>query len=281
MINLQNKVAEAISILKKYEPPEGYYVAFSGGKDSLCIYWLIKIADVKADYHYNMTTVDPPELIQFIKTFDDVKIEHGGIDKTMWSLIVQKKMPPTRLMRYCCKELKEKGGDNRIKIVGVRAEESLKRKGREKVNFHSPFGEIINLIYDWTEEDVWEFINCNLIDYCKLYDEGYDRLGCVGCHQAYHTKIEFDFERYPLYMKSYVRTFDKMLEIRHRDNLPTKWENGLEVFDWWVYNNAYISKKRLSKYPSECLDCRYLGHKLMCEFYCSNPDIPKEFLKEI
>ena len=69
---MNEKIAEAVKILKQYESPEGYYVAFSGGKDSLCIYWLTKIAGVIADYHYNMTTVDPPELMQFIKTFEDV-----------------------------------------------------------------------------------------------------------------------------------------------------------------------------------------------------------------
>ena len=87
---MTDKITEAVAILKKYEPPEGYYVAFSGGKDSLCVYYLTKIAGVKADYHYNMTTVDPPELMQFIRTFEDVQIKHPGVDKTMWSLIVKK-----------------------------------------------------------------------------------------------------------------------------------------------------------------------------------------------
>lgn len=278
---MKEKIVEAVKILKEYEPPEGYYVAFSGGKDSLCIYYLTKIAGIKADYHYNMTTVNPPELVQFIKTFDDVKIEHLGVDKTMWNLIIKKKMPPTRLMRYCCKELKEHGGNNRVKILGVRAEESAKRKNRRVVEASSPLGRVINLIYDWTEEDVWQFIHCNLIDYCKLYDEGWDRLGCVGCPQAYHTKIEFDFEKYPLYMKAYIKAFDKMLKTRYENNMKTKWNDSLEVFDWWVYNNAYISKKRLSKYPAECSDCQYLGHKLICEFYCEHNEIDRGFLKDV
>ena len=32
-----DKVAAAIELLQKHEPPEGYYVAFSGGKDSVVI----------------------------------------------------------------------------------------------------------------------------------------------------------------------------------------------------------------------------------------------------
>lgn len=278
---MTDKITEAVAILKKHEPPEGYYVAFSGGKDSLCIYWLTKIAGVKADYHYNMTTIDPPDLVQFIRTFDDVEIHHPGTDRTMWNLIIKKGMPPTRLMRYCCEKLKEKGGNNRIKIIGVRAEESAKRKGRSVVELSSPLGKVINLIYNWTEDDVWQFIHCNLIDYCKLYDEGYDRLGCIGCPLIYHTKTEFDFERYPLYMKAYIKSFDRMLEYQKSIGKEREtWKTGLEVFDWWIYSNAYISKKRISKYPTECSNCKYLGHKLMCEFYCdliSN----KEFLKNV
>lgn len=38
-----DKVEIAIQRLKSFEPPEGYYLAFSGGKDSQCIYHLCKM----------------------------------------------------------------------------------------------------------------------------------------------------------------------------------------------------------------------------------------------
>ena len=62
-----DKVEIAIKWLKAFEPQEGYYVAFSGGKDSQCVYHLCKMAGVKFDAHYNVTSVDPPELVRFIK----------------------------------------------------------------------------------------------------------------------------------------------------------------------------------------------------------------------
>jgi phosphoadenosine phosphosulfate reductase len=34
---LDEKVERAIKLLKEYEPPEGYFVAFSGGKDSIVL----------------------------------------------------------------------------------------------------------------------------------------------------------------------------------------------------------------------------------------------------
>ena len=49
--SIVDKVELAIRRLKGFEPPEGYYVAFSGGKDSQCIYHLCKMAGVKFDAH--------------------------------------------------------------------------------------------------------------------------------------------------------------------------------------------------------------------------------------
>lgn len=136
-LNMQgkDKVQVAIDRLKTFEPPEGYYLAFSGGKDSVVIKALADMAEVKYDAHYNLTSVDPPELVRFIKTFPDVVIDRpkdkDGNQITMWNLIPTKKMPPTRLIRYCCKELKEWGGQGRMTITGVRWAESPNRKNNQ------------------------------------------------------------------------------------------------------------------------------------------------------
>lgn len=134
-IHGKDKVQVAIDRLKTFEPPEGYYLAFSGGKDSVAIKALADMAEVKYDAHYNLTSVDPPELVQFIKTFDDVQIDRpmdkDGHQITMWNLIPKKKMPPTRTVRYCCKELKEMGGKGRMVITGVRWAESTNRKNNQ------------------------------------------------------------------------------------------------------------------------------------------------------
>lgn len=129
----KTKLQKTIDRIKAFEPEEGYYLAFSGGKDSQCIYHLAKMAGVKFDAHYRVTSVDPPELVRFIKEqYPDVSREipkdKDGKPITMWSLIASKTMPPTRLTRYCCKELKESGGVGRVTITGVRWAESKKRR---------------------------------------------------------------------------------------------------------------------------------------------------------
>lgn len=128
-----DKVQIAIDRLKHFEPPEGYYLAFSGGKDSVVIKKLCDLAGVKYDAHYRVTSVDPPELVQFIRdqypdVSRDVPKDKDGRPITMWTLIPKKLMPPTRLVRYCCAALKETGGAGRVTVTGIRWDESVNRK---------------------------------------------------------------------------------------------------------------------------------------------------------
>lgn len=259
-------VEVAIERLKAFEPPEGYFLAFSGGKDSVTIKALADMAGVKYDAHYSVTSVDPPELVRFVKTFPDVHFdfpvdEHGRV-KTMWNIIADghNTMPPTRVVRYCCAELKESAGEDRFVITGVRKDESIRRaKSRgglelyrnksslkELVDPDNPTPEmmyhcqiyhkkILNPIIDWTTDEVWEFIKEYKVRYCSLYDEGFTRLGCIGCPMATKKQRERDFKRYPKYKENYIKAFRRMLE-KH----PSKrdWKNGEEVFEWWMQGEA-------------------------------------------
>ena len=237
---------------------KGYYVAFSGGKDSQCVYHLCLMAGVKFDAHYAVTSVDPPELVRFIKqNYPDVHFEHqydkNGKPITMWSLIAEHTLPPTRKVRYCCSALKETGGQGRVVVTGVRWAESANRKNthdvvdirgkRAKKKADSVGAEyrlnkhgdvilnddndenrrmveqcyrthktMVNPIVDWTDEDVWAFLNGNNIPHCSLYDEGFTRLGCIGCPLSGSKNMIRDFERWPKYKELYIRAFQRMID---------------------------------------------------------------------
>lgn len=132
--SLIQKEKDAIQRLKAFEPKDGdpYYLCYSGGKDSDVIRILAQLAGVRHEIHHNLTTVDAPETIAYIKTIPNVMIDKAryddGTPKTMWNLIPKKKMPPTRIARWCCSELKEGGGKGRLKVTGVRWAESQNRK---------------------------------------------------------------------------------------------------------------------------------------------------------
>ena len=129
------KVKTAIERLKTFEPPTGYQIGYSGGKDSYVIKILAKLADVDHIVVHNLTTVDAPETVRYIKSQPDVIINRPPI--TMWKLIEKNIIPPTRIMRYCCSVLKERPSfDHRVLVTGVRWAESINRKKNQgMVNF--------------------------------------------------------------------------------------------------------------------------------------------------
>lgn len=130
--NKINKVDIAIQRIKLADlADEPLYVCYSGGKDSKVIRRLVEMAGVDYELHYNMTTVDHPSIVRELIDDKEVFIEkpryEDGRQITMWNLIVKKKMPPTRIGRYCCEELKESGGARRLCVTGVRKDESVNR----------------------------------------------------------------------------------------------------------------------------------------------------------
>lgn len=233
----RDKVQIAIDRLKQFEPPDGYYLAFSGGKDSVTILRLAEMSGVKFDAHYNITTVDPPELVKFIKTFPQVQRHRP--EKTMWQLIEEKGYPPMRQRRYCCERLKECGGAGRLVVTGIRWAESTRRKQRKmtEVCYQDASKRYLHPIIDWENDDVWEFIHREQIPYCNLYNEGRKRLGCVLCPMNQHSKEEC--ERWPKIAAAYLRAFDRLIA---KGVTPTgksyTFKTGQELFDWWIDRNA-------------------------------------------
>lgn len=292
-LNIYGKdmVEEAIEKIQGFsqifKDDNGYFIAFSGGKDSVVIKALADMAGVKYEAHYRLTSVDPPELVRFIKEqYPDVIIDKPRYKKdgvfvkaeqqiTMWNLIPEKRMPPTRIARYCCQYLKETAGDGRITMTGVRWAESVNRKknqglvtvygknkqikqtaddigatyketmrggivltedneeSRELVEFcYKRQKTVLNPIIEWSDADVWEFIHEYNVPYCKLYDEGYKRLGCVGCPMSTHAAEEL--EKYPKYKQAYLKAFEKMLDGNRSAGIEMTWNTPQQVMQWWL-----------------------------------------------
>ena len=239
-----DKVAKAIEFLKMYEPAtegQGYYVAFSGGKDSSVVLDLCKRAGVKYDAHYSLTTVDPPELVYFIReNYPECQVDYP--EKTMWQLIPEKRLPPLRQMRYCCAILKEGNGEGRCVITGVRRQESVKRSKRNEIEFCLKGGQkrYFNPIVDWSSKEVWEYIHKYNVPYCKLYDEGFKRLGCVMCPFQGWKGMRRDAARWPKIAAMYKWACNRAYEKAVADGLKRAggWTSGDDMYEWWISPTA-------------------------------------------
>ncbi|MCF8012479.1 MAG: phosphoadenosine phosphosulfate reductase family protein [Clostridiales bacterium] len=235
LFETRDKVAEAIQVLRDLEPDEGYYVADSGGKDSDVIYALVHMAGVKADYHHNLTTIDPPEVIYHMRdNHKDTVIERP--DKPLLQQLI-KSGYPTRQARWCCALYKERGGENRFVVTGVRAQESAKRAGRKMVEFcyRGTGKRYLNIIRNWTDDEVWEFHRKYNIPYCKLYDEGWKRIGCLMCPNAGKERIKHA-ERYPKFKQAFIRAFNRRYQYAVENNLTSasRFSSGEEMFYFWL-----------------------------------------------
>ena len=239
----QAKIDIAVERLRTHAPKEGTYVGcFSGGKDSVVIREIGRMSGLPIEWHYHQTTIDPPELVRFImREHPDVKWDHPKIP---FFAVVPKRGLPTRIARWCCEAYKESRGavGSRL-ILGVRWEESPRRaKNWGVATYHKRSKDYaISPIVDWTHDDVWGFIRTHGLKYCSLYDEGFKRLGCIGCPMGGRKSQEREFARWPrfevLWKKACRRAYENRLqswEEQKREDLITKWPTWEHYWRWWL-----------------------------------------------
>ena len=210
------KIDKTIESLKlASEMSEEFYnkpliITYSGGKDSDVLLDIARRC-LKPDVHIR-------EVFKGVRGGGTKCTVHIPKDKdgkqiTMWNLIQKKKIPPTRLYRYCCSELKETSTLNRICAVGVRESECTGRRGK----------------------DIFSTRGKTKKEYNPLYDRGYKRVGCVGCPMASYKDMNRGFAEYPKIKDAYIRAFQRMID-QYDDETKSKmdWKSGQDVFDWWT-----------------------------------------------
>lgn len=229
-----DKVQMAIDRIRAFSPRNiPYYGAFSGGKDSVTIKRLGEMAGLNIEWHYNVTTVDPPELVWFVKKHHpDVKFNRPK--KTMWQIIEEHGAPPIRTRRFCCEDLKECYGGGRTVLTGIRWQESRKRKERQIVEpcYKDETKRYVHPIIDWTTAEVWQFIRQERVPYCGLYDEGFKRLGCVLCPYSTYRKIEA--QRWQKLTALWERSVKATWRPIKSDGKKNPFPTPEALWQWWL-----------------------------------------------
>ena len=140
---LRKKMLHSVELLQKaekialsYDAEQGYYLAFSGGKDSQALYHMAQLAGVKFQGHMNLTSVDPPEVIRFVKK-NYPEVELIKPKKSIFQIAIERQILPTMRVRWCCEEYKEMAGAGKVTLIGIRKAESARRAKRNEVEISS------------------------------------------------------------------------------------------------------------------------------------------------
>ena len=265
--SLQRKLLYSVELLRKaeklalaYDSENGFYLAFSGGKDSQCLYHVAKLAGVKFKAHMNLTSVDPPEVIHFVKAqYSDVELIKPK--KSIYQAAVDIGILPTKRVRWCCKEFKESAGAGKVTLIGIRHAESSRRASRQEVEISAKKysgdleglegyrkarnakkrgrkpknnrevtivnadGErtlgcirgqeslLISPIIEWTDDDVWNFLNTIGVAHCELYDQGWKRIGCIGCPMSPAKQKIIENKRWPHVKRNWIKAIKAIRTI--------------------------------------------------------------------
>lgn len=215
-------------------------VCFSGGKDSQVTLDLVQRAGVPFRAVYNVTTIDHPLNVNFIrKHYPQVEFVHPPLN--FWQLIEKKKILPSIWKRFCCEKLKEYYG-NGVIVTGVRREESTTRadyaiiardrKKKTKIHFRP--------IIDWLEWEVWQYIEDNGLPVNPCYDFG-RRVGCMVCPFAPTKQLIAVFNEFPNLKRKMLATIHL---LRETSNYATDYKDKTdeELLEWWM------SKKNIKEY---------------------------------
>lgn len=264
--SLQKKIDYSINLLRKSEqlalrmdPENGFYLAFSGGKDSQVLYHLALESGVKFKAHMNLTSIDPPEVIRFVRNqYPDVELIKPAM--SIYDMARKKGCLPTKMVRWCCSTYKEISGAGTVTLLGIRHEESPRRSKRNEVEisrrkFTGTFDQweehkekmltcvrgkdkiLLSPIIQWTEKDVWTYLSERGIPHCSLYDKGYRRIGCILCPMSNRKMKIREMNDYPHVRRNWEKTIEWL--IKNKWIKTQKLKNKKLAFEWWISGKSF------------------------------------------
>ncbi len=249
MINLvEDMVDDAVEFLQTNLQGKKVFVGFSGGKDSVVTARLVEMADLDHMLCYTNTGIEPPAVVKFVRE----KYPHCRIvrpKESFWKMI-PKRNPPLFHAKWCCTSLKKEPSrkiDIKDRVMGIRAEESLRRKDYSRIEYFKRQDYTYYYpILDWKEWQVWEFIKMQNLEVPPLYHK-FDRLGCVVC-PCRRTKIHDMWkEEHPGYYKAFESAVRKWWDKRIGQGRTMAYDTVEEFLEDWYKGKAKWYGKQKGK----------------------------------
>lgn len=195
---IEHEAVEFIRHTASGLPRHKTVVAFSGGKDSMVVSYLVRKALGRSDvtHVFADTTIEAPDTYSFIGSFRQTHthtpfvtaLPHADFFE-MCKLVG----PPSRIKRWCCSTHKAYplgavysaiGGSLPVlSFCGVRRGESSKRLNHERVHMNTKIADetMACPIIDWSDFDVWLFTLFRSLPINPGYKKGFRRIGCLLC----------------------------------------------------------------------------------------------------
>lgn len=147
---------KAEQLALRYDAKDGFFLAFSGGKDSQALYHVAVLGGVRFKAHMNFTSIDPPQVIRFVRNHYPDVVTHAP-EKSIYQLAAERGILPSMRIRWCCADLKESAGAGKVTLIGIRKQESARRARRHEVEVSNrQFSGSLEEFAVWQEQKIKE-----------------------------------------------------------------------------------------------------------------------------
>lgn len=253
---VQESIQKIYNIYRLYQKKiDLFYVAFSGGKDSVVALDLVQktlphndfvvlFADTQMEFKDTYDVVDKVQErckergIQFLRSISRYSPEET------WKLFG----PPATVIRWCCNVHKtvpqilllrnflNKPDFTGMAFVGVRADESIARSKYDYITLGGKHnGQYsCNVILEWSSAEVFIYIYQNKLVLNETYIKGNRRAGCLICPRAAERN---DFMNYHCYADK-AETLIKQIRYAYCDTFSS--QNTLDQF---IENGGWKARK--------------------------------------
>ena len=227
-----------------------FYVAFSGGKDSVVVLDLVqralphnefKVFFGDTDMEFPTTHALVKEIEQYC-AMENIDFYYAKANLTAdesWDLFG----PPARRVRWCCtvhktapvinklNELYDKNYVTTMMITGVRGDESASRSEYDELsNGKKIAGQYsFHPILEWSSAEIYLHMYANNLIINEAYKYGFNRVGCIMCPNS---SEKHEYMKRRCFEEEVMRFTNKIISNSSKDLSGSNAERFIEVGGW-------------------------------------------------